>query len=129
MNKDEHIDYWLRGAQDNLEAVLLIYNSKRYDWALYIAHLSIEKLLKAKLINTTNNVVPPKIHNLLKLADLSGVILSDEQKEFLTDLNRFQIEARYPDVKLDLFKIATKEFADEYLKKFKEIFSWLKSQI
>ncbi len=129
MTKEEHIEYWKSGSQDNLDAALTIYNSKRYDWALYVAHLSLEKILKAHFIKSTDNLVPPKTHNLLKLAKLSGISLDEEQLELLADMNRFQIEARYPRYKNDLNKIATRDFTDNYFKKIKDIFKWLMSQI
>jgi HEPN domain-containing protein len=129
MTKEEHIAYWVNGAQDNLDAAFTIYSSQRYDWSLYVAHLAIEKLLKALYIQHTDNFVPPKIHNLLKLMELSATKTSDEQKELLSDMNRFQIEARYPEIKYEFKKIATKEFTDMYLSKIKEIYTWLKSQI
>jgi HEPN domain-containing protein len=129
MNQDEHIKYWLNSAEDDLESAFVIFDSKNYHWSLFIGHLSLEKLLKAIYVQTTNNKVPPRIHNLLKLAEISNINLNQEQKEFFTDVNRFNVEARYPEFKDELRKIATEEFTIKYLNKIKEHFQWLKSLI
>jgi len=45
MTKEEHIAYWLKTAEHDLEAAESRFESKRYDWCLFIAHLVIEKVL------------------------------------------------------------------------------------
>ncbi len=47
MTKQEHIAYWLKSAEHDLEAANSIFASGRYDWCLFVAHLVIEKVLKA----------------------------------------------------------------------------------
>ena len=48
--------------------------------------------------------MPPKIHNLVKLADLSKIDFSEEDKLFLMEVNEFNLEARYPDYKQLFYK-------------------------
>lgn len=129
MKREELIKYWLELANDDLEAASDIYKSKRYDWSLFILHLATEKLLKAFYIYRTNELIPPYTHNLLKLAELSKFELNDEDKKLFSDINKFNINARYPDYKQHFRKIATKDFADYYFLKIEEIFKWIKSQI
>ena len=129
MNQEEHIKYWIDSAEDDLDSAFVIYFSKKYHWSLFIGHLSLEKLLKALYVQSTNNKVPPRIHNLLKLAELSNISLNQEQMEFFSEINRFHIEARYSEFKDELRKIATEEFTIKYLNKIKEHFQWLKSLI
>ncbi len=73
--------------------------------------------------------MPPKIHNLRKLASLSNLTLTEDQELFLDRINTFQIEARYAEAKNELYKIATKDFTSDNLKEIKENFLWLKSLI
>ena len=129
MTIEEHIKFWIESADEDLDSALAIFETKRYVWSLYIGHLSLEKILKALIIRVTDNSLPPKIHNLLKLSELAKISLDENQKEFFNDVNRFHIEGRYPEFKDALNKIATFEFTKENLQKIKENFQWLKSLI
>ncbi|MDZ7363067.1 MAG: HEPN domain-containing protein [candidate division KSB1 bacterium] len=79
MTKEEHIAYWLKTAEHDLEAAESLFESKRYDWCLFIAHLVIEKVLKAFWVRDSAEDVP-WIHNLSKLAKETKLNLSEEQK-------------------------------------------------
>ena len=80
MIKEEHIKYWLESAQHDLESAKTIFNSKRYDWCLFVGHLALEKILKAIFVERNDNKMPPKMHNLVRLAELSGIELDKDQK-------------------------------------------------
>lgn len=129
MTIDEHITYWIESADDDLESAIANYDAKRYNWCLFIGHLILEKALKAFYVKHSNNLIPPKTHNLLKLAELSKLELTHEQAKFFADVNRFQIEARYAEFKIELYKIATEEFTLNNFNKIKEYYKWLKSLI
>ncbi|MBM2814035.1 MAG: DNA-binding protein [Ignavibacteria bacterium] len=45
MIKQEHIEYWLNTSNDDFEVFNVLYENKNYLHALFIAHLSIEKLI------------------------------------------------------------------------------------
>jgi HEPN domain-containing protein len=47
--------------------------SKDFNWALFIGHLVIERLLKAIIVKNTGNHAP-LTHDLRRLAKLSGLI-------------------------------------------------------
>lgn len=47
INKEKLIKYWVEGSDDDFETMLVMFDSKRYSWSLFIGHLMIEKLLKA----------------------------------------------------------------------------------
>src|SRR3990172_6607217 len=128
MDKQQHIEYWLNSASHDLDVAETLFQNSKYDWCLFIGHLVIEKMLKAFYVRDTGQL-PPKIHNLPKLAERTALKLSDEQKQFLIDINDFNIEARYPDQKYNFYKLCTKEFAEEYFCKIKEIYKWLLLQI
>ena len=92
MNLNEHIKYWLNSAEHDLDAAESLFKSEKYDWCLFIGHLVLEKTLKAIFVKNHNNKILPKIHNLLKLASLSGLNLSDEQELLFGEINEFNIE-------------------------------------
>jgi len=58
-----------------------------------------EKMLKAHVTAATRSM-PPRIHDLLRLAELGGVMLSQEQRDSLASLQKYAIEGRYPDAQL-----------------------------
>jgi HEPN domain-containing protein len=120
VEKEDHIKYWIESSQHDLSAAERILESKNYDWALFIAHLSIEKLFKALWVRNNESNYPPRIHNLLKIAEEAGLILSKDEKLFLLEVNDFNLETRYPDYKLDFYHKCTKEFSANYLTKIKE---------
>jgi len=110
-------------------ALETFYETIKYDWCLFIGHLVLEKALKAIFVLNNENKLPPKIHNLVKLAELSFVTLTDEQKLFLDEVNDFNLVTRYPDYKLGFYKICTKEYADKYFREIKEYYKWIKSHL
>jgi hypothetical protein len=88
----------------------------------------LEKILKAHYVKSKQET-PPRIHDLVKIALASVLILTEEQIKFLLTANSFNIEARYPEEKLKFYKLCTEEFCLENVIKIKEMFSWLKSLI
>ncbi len=129
MTKEEHIKYWIDSADHDNNVAGNLYNSGNYDWCLFISHLVLEKTLKAFFVYVNNNRIPPKIHNLVKLAEMSSLELSDEYLSFLDDMNEFNIEVRYPEYKNEFYKLCTREFSEKYFTKMKEVKKWLESQI
>jgi HEPN domain-containing protein len=99
MEIGEHIEYWIRTSHEDNEVCLLLLESKKYLHALFLAHLAIEKLIKAHWVKDNINSVPPKTHNLVSLIKQTEAELSTEHMIFLTILNDFQIQGRYPDYK------------------------------
>jgi HEPN domain-containing protein len=41
------IKYWTESSDDDFDTMIAMYESGRYNWALFVGHLMIEKLLKA----------------------------------------------------------------------------------
>ena len=120
---------WLKSSDRDLSASESLFQAKKYDWCLFKGHLVLEKTLKAIFVHNNENKVPPKTHNLVKLAEGSSLDLTDEQKIFLDEVNDFNLETLYHDYKLEFYNSCTKEFTDKYLTKIKEYYKWLKSRI
>lgn len=127
MTKDEHIKYWLKSAQHDLESAKSIFDSGRFDWSLFVGHLALEKILKAIFVDKNDNKLPPKIHNLVRLAELSKIKLDEEQKFLLDKINDFNLQTRYPDYKLEFYKRCTKEYTTDYLGKIEDFYEWFSS--
>ena len=129
MNIQEHVSYWLDSANNDLGAAEQLFLSARYDWCLFIGHLVVEKTLKAYFVYKNDNKIPPKTHNLLKLAEASNLLLSEGQQIFLDEVNDFNLEVRYPEYRNEFYRLCTKEFTEGYFTRIKEFAIWLKSQI
>jgi hypothetical protein len=65
---------------------------------------------------------PPKIHNLVQLANLSGLSLSEYEIDFLGRINEFNITGRY---NIPLAKLPDVEDAAQLYYQAKEMFAWL----
>ena len=127
-DKDKTIRYWLDSADDDYETMSVLYNNKRYTWSLFIGHLMIEKLLKAYYVQIKEEF-PPFIHNLLRLAEMTNLSVSEEKKVKLVTITAFNIQARYDDYKMSFQKKCTPEFANEWFENLKEIRTWIREQI
>ncbi len=117
----KHIEYWQEGADEDLEVAQELAQRGRTRHGLFLAHLALEKLLKAHVTRHIRNV-PPKIHALLRLADLAGLALSDEQRRFLARFDRYQIEGRYPKM---LGPAPTVAVATQEMREAEEMYLWL----
>jgi HEPN domain-containing protein len=125
MDVKKQIDYWRTSAEEDFAAAQSLLEKGHFRHCLFFAHLAIEKMLKAHVTRKTGDI-PPKIHNLVRLADIAGLKLDSKQKDVLREFGIYQLEGRYPDfeqVPLDS-ALASQEIA-----RAKEIFEWLKKQL
>ena len=129
MKIEEHIQYWVESAEHDLESAESLYLSGKYDWSLFIGHLVLEKVLKGLYVRDNQNQLPPKTHNLVKLAENTNIVLSADQNFFLDEVNDFNLEVRYPEYMREFYKKCTKDFAESYFIRIKEMFQWIKSQL
>ena len=128
MTINEHIEYWVKTAEHDLETAQTLFDTQHYDWCLFIGHLVLEKILKAHYVNDLKDI-PPKIHDLVRLSSLINLEFKDEQIKFLERVNDFQLEARYPDEKLKFYRICNKEFTYSNFQLIKELYTWIKSNL
>ena len=105
-----------------------LFEKKDYSYALFFGHLAVEKILKSLYVGNKREHAPP-IHNLQRLANLTGISLDEDKTEKLILISSFNIEARYPDVKRSFREKCTREFTLEQICIIKEIYKWLKAKI
>lgn len=121
----------LHSAIDHLWSAKVLFNTNAwcFDSAGYLSHLSIELILKALLLNTTDQF--PNCHSLAKLSRLiknQGVKLNytNDHEKTLKTLDKF-FDLRYPR-ELDPIEIGTDDWAKvEHL--FEHLFSLLPNKI
>lgn len=126
MTQDELITRYRDSSQRNLETARDLIKSEHFDWALFLGQLSLEKLLKALILQKTQQI-PPNIHDLLKLTQLATLQLDPDKKEWLVEIARYHIQARYDDIKYELYKTATPEYTQMWFKRIEELYLWINS--
>jgi HEPN domain-containing protein len=127
--KEEHIDFWIEQANDDWNAVHTLFNGKNYLQSLFFSHLVIEKICKSLWIKHNIENVPPRTHNLISLLSATPIILTDEQREFLLILNRFQLEGRYPDYMTQMHNICNERFTKDMINFVNEFRIWLQEKL
>ena len=125
----DKVKYWLDLAKEDIDvAQVLLTNGKLLHFG-FMCHLVAEKALKAKIEHA--GTTAPKIHNLIRLAELGGVldILTEEQADLLATLNPLQIEARYPAHKQQIELILTPAQCNALMRQTKEFVTWIEQQL
>ena len=84
----------------------------------------MEKILKALAVKKIGKSAP-YVHDLLDLANIAGIELSEEQKELLREINTFNIRARYDNYKSDFYKRATKKYTIKHFELADKLYLWL----
>lgn len=121
MTKNDHIEYWKISSEDDWITVLSLFQSARYIHCLFFAHLALEKLCKALWVKDNEGNIPPKIHNLVKILSQTNASITDDILEYLLEVNKFQLQGRYPDYIDNFHKICDLEYTDKNLRKIIEI--------
>jgi len=127
-NIEEVFQSWKNSSDDNFSSMLNLFKLKEYSWALFIGHLVIEKLLKAIYVKKFGQHAILS-HDLLRLAKLSSLDVSEQQAEWLDEITTFNINARYDNYKDNFAKICTKDYANKWVKNIQELREWLITQL
>lgn len=129
MNTEQDIiKYWDEASKQDFETAEILYKNKKYHHALFFCHLTVEKILKAIIVKSTKTA-PPLIHDLVRLAEKTGIKLTENLKDELAEISAFNIEARYDDYKLSFYKKADKRFTLKYITMTKGILKWLRQYL
>lgn len=115
----EDAQHWLNLARYDLDTAEAMLKTGRYLYVLFTCQQAVEKTLKGLIIQRTGQF-PPRIHDLLKLANLASIQLSDEQAQFFSKLSFYYLETRYQEQITNLASEVKKKTAEFYLKKTKE---------
>jgi HEPN domain-containing protein len=126
---EDRSGYWIDTAEYDLETAKAMQETGRYLYVGFTCHLVAEKALKAMI--SKDGVMPPKVHNLVRLAELSGLAesLSVEQKALLNELLPLHIEARYPSQKDKLAKSLNEQYCAGLVARTEEFLSWIKERL
>jgi HEPN domain-containing protein len=125
VNIEKQIAYWRKGAEEDMPVGVRLINEGSLRHGLFFIHLAFEKILKAHVCRKTGNL-SPRSHNIFRLLELSDLQYSREDALFLANLNKYNIEGRYPDSYEDL---PDSSEVDNIIASGGRIFQWLHDQL
>ncbi len=120
-------DEWLLQADYDMETADVMFDKGRYIYTVFMCHLSIEKALKG-LYQKRLNELPPKVHNLIYLAEKTGISLPENLNDDMIYLNRLSIPTRYPEDLQKTQAVLNREKSLEVLEQSREMLKWIKIQ-
>ncbi|MEE8392623.1 MAG: HEPN domain-containing protein [Anaerolineae bacterium] len=122
---EKQVAYWRTGAAEDWEIAQELIHGNRVRHSLFFAHLTLEKILKAHVCHHTRDLAP-RLHNLVRLAELAVLPSSEARTDLLAEMNAFNIEGRYPDL---LMPPPSLDEAKDYLRRAEEVYQWLMNQL
>ena len=129
---DKRVEYWLDLADYDIETAKAMLQAKRYLYVGFMCHQTIEKAIKAVLSrDCAESEMPPRIHDLSKLAIRAKLMaaMSEEQQDFIEELNPLNIEARYPEYKEQISKTLTPDKCKRFIAETERLLFWIKEQL
>lgn len=73
---DRIVRHWIVTSDDDFQTMPTLYNTQSYEWALFLGHISTEKILKALYVKRLK-AHAPFTHNLYRLAELIKLELTE----------------------------------------------------
>ena len=86
MNVERQINHWITSAEEDFQIATLLFNDKREIHCLFYCHLVLEKMIKAHIAKQTKKT-PPRIHNLISLAEKGLIELDEPTKYFFNAMH------------------------------------------
>lgn len=121
-------NHWIKTSEEDFKTMKKLFKSKSYNWALFVGHISVEKMLKALYVKSVGKHAPT-IHNLYRLAELCEIELTDEYSDWLDTITTFNINARYDDYKREFYNKCTPDFTKLWIQRIKELIKWIEKKL
>ncbi len=49
INVEKIVNHWIKSSDDDFDTMNFLFQSEKYNWALFLGHISTEKLLTRKI--------------------------------------------------------------------------------
>ena len=128
MDMAKVVAHWLSTSDDDFKTMGKLYDAQSYHWALFLGHISIEKLLKGCYVKHQGKYAST-IHNLYRLAELANIELSDQYSDWLDTITSFNINARYDSYKREFYNLCTQEYTEAWINRIMELRQWIKEML
>jgi HEPN domain-containing protein len=116
---------WFKQAEYDMTTAEAMFEAKRYIYVVFMCHMAIEKAFKA-LYRQKFEALPPKTHNLLLLAEKTGLDVPERLYDYVFRLNGVSVPTRYPEDIAKLKKDYNKRTTGVILETGRETLKWLK---
>jgi HEPN domain-containing protein len=126
--KEKDVKSWVEASRYDLETAKALLRSRRFLYVLFMCQQSLEKLLKAHVAARTVEF-PPRIHNLVRLGELTSLEFSQEEKKLLERLSLYYLQSRYPPEIQALARKVSKSMAAAHLDQTEILWKRLKRQL
>jgi HEPN domain-containing protein len=117
---------WAEQARYDLDTAGAMFNSGRYLYILFCCQQAVEKMLKSR-IAVLSEELPPRVHQLVRLAELAKIEITEAQSDFLRELSAYYIQTRYPEEIADWGARLSRQEAQRVLDQTVEVLKWLES--
>lgn len=118
---------WLEQADYDLDTAQYMFDGKRYFYAVFMLHMSLEKALKG-LYRKRLGEVPPKVHNLVYLLQRTNCEPPEETGRYIVLLNQANVATRYPEDLQQLQQDYDKAVVADLLARGREAIAWIRQQ-
>ncbi|MDD3487695.1 MAG: HEPN domain-containing protein [Candidatus Moranbacteria bacterium] len=118
------VEYWQKTAEYDYDTMKSLLRSRRYASSLFFGHIVLEKILKALVVANTKDYAS-RTHDLVRLYKLTGLKMDTETRNFLDEVNKFNLKARYPEYKMNFYKKCTKEYCGKYINEIDSLYKKL----
>jgi HEPN domain-containing protein len=116
---------WLRQADYDYDTAEYMFNGGRYFYSVFMAHLALEKSLKAVYTKKFGEI-PPKVHNLIYFLEKTDLQPPEEISKFLINLNNANVVTRYPEELSSIQNMFPKEIVQNILLTTRKTILWIK---
>lgn len=111
---------WQNESKEAQLAANGLFKDKQYHFSLFFCHLALEKAIKAYYL-LVKQEFPPPVHDLLYLLSKAGSHTSQEDLLQYSEINTYNIRARYDDYKRSFYRKATSKYCREWLEKTQKL--------
>ena len=125
---NDSVQQWMDQADYDLETARAMLQSKRLLYVLFCCQQAVEKALKGVVAYRTDEL-PPRTHNLTRLAELAGLQLNDEDSDFIARLSATYMQSRYPSGVAELSRSVNRELSELVLSQKERMIRWLRSTL
>ena len=130
MEELKQIKYWLELAEYDLETAKAMLETERLLYVGFMCHQTVEKALKGYYVFIMKES-PVFTHRLTFFTEKTGLEneLTEQQKDFIDELEPLNIEARYPTYTEKLLRSLTQARCQLIIENTEEFLTWIKKKM
>ena len=117
--------FWKEGSDESFQTAHEIFTkTNKYMMVLFNLHLSVEKALKSQIVKKRGTFAP-FTHNLVHLVSILDWAPSEDFVMRFARLSEYNLSTRYPEDKVAIQALASKELAANEIQSTQEILQWI----